>query len=75
MIMNISGVVRRNVCFLIVIIRKLLPSRRIQVIFPVHPVSVIIAVAAIVHVRDRARQALVVLQALWDQWGQEDVLV
>ena len=44
--------------------------------FPVHPVlAIIIAVDAIVPVRDRDRQVLVVLQVLWVQWDQEAVLV
>jgi hypothetical protein len=49
------------VCFLIVIIRKILLKRKLLVISPVHPVlETIIAAAAIAVVRDREPQGLVV---------------
>ena len=64
------------VCFLIVIIRKILLKRKLPVILPVHPVlETIIAVAAIAVVRDREPQDLVAQQVLWDLLAQEGVLV
>jgi len=64
------------VCFLIVIIRKILLKRKLLVILPVHPVlETIIAAAAIAVVRDREPQDLVVQPVLWDLLVQEDVPV
>ena len=64
------------VCFLIVIIRKILLKRKLPVILPVHPVlETIIAVAAIAVVRDREPQDLVAQQVPWDLLVQEGVLV
>ena len=69
------------VCFLIVIIRKILLKRKLPVILPVHPVLEItttvsvIAAAAIAVVRDREPQGLVVQPVLWDLLVQEGVPV
>jgi len=64
------------VCFLIVIIRKILLKRKLPVILPVHPVlETIIAAAAIAVVRDREPQGLVVQPVLWDLLVQEGVPV
>ena len=64
------------VCFLIVIIRKILLKRKLPVILPVHPVlETIIAAAVIAVVRDRELQDRVVQPVLWDLLVQEGVQV
>ena len=64
------------VCFLIVIIRKILLKRKLPVILPVHPVLVtLFASSAIAVGRDMEPHDLVSQPVLWDLLVHEGVLV